>query len=527
LRRAKLWAQSCLVSEPAATLAAEEVELLKKENAELRELNQLLNLQVKALRAELWGPASERHVPDPGQKSLGFFAEPAAEVTPMAARQGQGKSGGAPGLPKGPKPLDPSLRRETIRVPDPELKELVCPVTGELMQPGFLERIEVLARQPAVYYVKVFERMVFTSPAKSAPAYSPWPPGVLPRARMDASVVGYLAAAHYADHQPFYRIEKQLERVGIDLPRNCQVSLMKQLDERMQPLVRLLMEQVLGSGYVHLDATPMAVADPARSGALREATLWAYRSKAGPVWFQYQPSKSPKHPDLVLRAADYHGIVQTDGASGLGNIGPPGQVTALGCLTHARRPFFKAWKAGERRAERYLLGMNRLFRIDRLAKRFLIGSEKRDRLRQKYSVPLFAQLIAWAQAEIVGAPPKTEFYEGLHYLLAQRSPLERCLSVPGAELSNNAVENSIRPLKLGAKNWLAVGHPAAGPRLANLFTVVENCRQAGIDPEAYLIDLIARMPDHPAKDLAALSPWNWRRTAPTTSAPGSSSGLGR
>jgi transposase len=171
--------------------------------------------------------------------------------------------------------------------------------------------------------------------------------------------------------------------------------------------------------------------------------------------------------------------------------------------------------------------MNRLFRIDRLAKRFRLDEAKRKKLRHNYSVPLFAQLIAWAQMEIVGAPPKTEFYEGLHYLLAQRTALERCLSVPGAELSNNAVENAIRPLKLGAKNWLAVGHPAAGPRLANLFTVVENCRQAGIDPEAYLIDLIARMPDHPAKDLAALSPWNWRAAGPTTSAPGSSSGRDR
>jgi len=515
------------VSEPAAALTAEEIELLKKENAELRELNHLLNLEVKALRAELWGPASERHVPGSGQKSEGFLVEPAPEVEAGPARQEGAKSGRSPGLPKGPKPLDPGLPRETIRVPDPELKELICPETGQLMQPGFLERIEVLARKPAVYYVKVFERMVFTSPAKSAPVYSPWPSAVLPRARMDASVVGFLAAAHYADHQPFYRIEKQLARIGVDLPRNCQVSLMKQLDERMQPMVRLLMEQVFAGGYVHLDPTPIGVADPARSGALREATLWAYRSKLGPVWFQYQPSKSPKHPDLVLRAVDYRGIVQTDGAAGLGNIGPPGQVTALGCLTHARRPFFKAWKAGERRAERYLLGINRLFRIDRLAKRFQLGAAQEQKLRDKHSAPLFAQLLAWAQAEIVGVPPKTEFYDGLHYLIAQRPWLERCLSVPGAELSNNAVENAIRPLKLGAKNWLAIGNPSAGPRLANLFTIVENCRQAGIDPEAYLIDLIARMPDHPAKDLAALSPWNWRAPVATTSAPESSSGPGR
>jgi transposase len=82
----------------------------------------------------------------------------------------------------------------------------------------------------------------------------------------------------------------------------------------------------------------------------------------------------------------------------------------------------------------------------------------------------------------------------------------------------------VRPLKLGAKNWIAIGHPSAGPRLAKLFTLVENCRQAGIDPEAYLIDIIARLPDHPAKDIAALSPWWWKpkAAASTTGAPASS-----
>lgn len=124
------------------------------------------------------------------------------------------------------------------------------------------------------------------------------------------------------------------------------------------------------------------------------------------------------------------------------------------------------------------------------------------------------------------ATPKTDLAEGVHYLLAHQAALERCLTVPEAELSNNGAENAVRPLKLGAKNWLAIGHPSAGPRLANLFTLVENCRQAGIDPEAYLIDLIAHLPDHPAKDIAALSPWRWKpapeAAASTTSSAGSS-----
>ena len=243
----------------------------------------------------------------------------------------------------------------------------------------------------------------------------------------------------------------------------------------------------------------------------------------GAVWFDYQPNKSPKGPDAVLSRANYSGLLQTDAAAGLGDIGPPGQITHLACHGHMRRPFFRAVKGQEKRAERYLHAVNRLFRIDRLAKRFGLSMEKRHKLRQKHSLPLFRQMLEWAKADTLTATPKTDFYDGVHYLLGQHASLERCLTVPEAELSNNGAENAIRPLKLGAKNWLAVGHPSAGPRLANLFTLVENCRQAGIDPEAYLIDIIARLPDHPAKDIAALSPWRWKPpVAATTSASGSS-----
>jgi transposase len=509
------------VTQPVQSDPLPSIDVLKKENTELRQLNRLLALKIEKLERQLWSPKSERYTPDEKQQTL--FAEP--EHAP-APEQKTVRTPKTSAIPRGPKPLDPSLPRTTIRVADPELKELICPESGKLMQPGWLEKIEVLARKPAEYYVKVYERMVFTSPLKTAPVYSPWPMDVLPRSRTHASVVAYLACAHFADHQPYHRIERQLERVGVDLPRNCQVSLMRQLDERMEPLVRQLQREVLGGGYVQLDATPIDLADPQRPGRLREATLWAYRSKSGPVWFDYQPNKSPKGPDLVLREADYRGILQTDGASGLGGIGPPGQVTHLGCLAHLRRPFFDAVKNNELRAERYLREINRLFRIDRLAKYFRLSAEKRQKLRAKHSLPLFRQLVARANEDTLTATPKTDFGDGVHYLLAQQVPLERCLTVPEAELSNNGAENSIRPLKLGAKNWQAIGHPSAGPRLANLFTLVENCRQAGIDPEAYLIDVIGRLPDHPAKDIAALSPWRWKRTAQapasTTSSIGSS-----
>jgi hypothetical protein len=472
-----------------------------------------LELQVRDLKNQLYGKKSERYAPGEGPKNMELFADPVA--APMASPVNTAPRGSKKtAIPKGPKPLDPALPRELVKVDDPALQDLFCPVTGRVMQIGFVERLEVLRRKPAVWFVQALERNVFVSPAKSAPVYSEWPSDVLPRSRVHTSVMAFIAAQHFCEHQPYFRIEKALERVGIDLPRVCQVSLMNQLDERMKPLVDAIQKEVLASGYVQMDATPIDMCDPARPGVVREATLWAYRAVEGAVWFQFQLSKSPTHPQAVLARSNYKGLLQTDGASGFAKLGLEGQVTHLGCFAHCRRYFFKAVKAGDPQAQIYLDDLNRLFRLERLAVHFALTPENREQLRNKYSLPLFQRLVSRAEVDTLKVPPTTNLGEAFHYLLAQKLSLERCVTNAHARLSNNLVENAVRPLKLGAKNWLQIGHPNAGPRLAHLFTLVENCRQEGIDPETFLIDVIARLPDHPMKRIDELLPRQWKLARP-------------
>lgn len=508
-----------------------EVERLRREKATLETKVQLLEFEVRKLKLDLWGRKSERLGPrdDRQEEMFPELPAPAAPVPPPAAKPASAPKS-ARRAPMGPKPLDPALPRVNITLPDPDLSQLICPETKRPRRPGFVEHLEVLARKPAEFYVKRYQRTVYVNDAKDAPVATDWPADVLPRARMHVSVLSHIATAHFADHLPYYRIEQQLGRVGVDLPRNCQVSLMAQLDRLVEPLVKALRADVLGSGYVGLDATPIPLLDPARPGSAREATLWAYRGATGSVWFDFQLSKSPQHPERVLKAADYRGLLQTDGAAGLGSIGPPGQVTALGCHAHARRYFFKAVQLRETASEPYLRGLNRLFRLERLAGHFRLREEDRVRLRERHSLPLFDSLVQRAQKERLTTLPKSLTGVALHYLLAQQVSLRRCLTEPRASLSNNATENVIRPLKLGAKNWLQIGHPDAGSRLANLFTVVENCRQAGIDPEGYLNDVIARLPGFPAARLTEWLPRRWAQQRPgdaTTAAAGSAADQSR
>lgn len=494
--------------------------------ADLRAQVRWLELRVKDLETQLFGRKSEQRR-GPARDNNLEWEELLGAATPLAADPvpAPPKSPGRRrSLPMGPKPLDPALPREVIAVPNPELKALICPVTQRPMQPAFVETLEVLARRPAVYFVKRYERTVFTSPAKTAPVYAEWPADVLPRARVHASIVAHIAAQHFCEHQPFYRLEKQLARVGVDLPRVCQVSLMAQLDERIRPLTAAIKAQVWQSGYIHLDATPIDVCDPGRPGAVREATLWAYRSTAGPVWFDFQGSKSPQHP--TERLAGFRGHLQTDGASGLDRIGQDdGRIVHLGCWSHARRYFVKAVDAGETAAAAYLRAIDGLFRVERLARHFQLPPPRRAVLRQKRSRPAADALFASAAVDLATVPPKTRLGQALGYLLGQKASLRRCLTEPVAALDNNAVERAIRPLKLGAKNWLFIGHPNAGPRLAQLFTLVENCRLVGLDPEAYLIDIIARLPDHPMKRIDELLPAAWLKARGQAAAPAAPSSV--
>lgn len=476
--------------------AADRVAKLEAEKLALKQ-------RVRDLARQVWGKKSERSR-RPERTPAAPGAKPPGKTSDEPRRR----------QPHGPQPLDPGLPREKIKLPDPDAKDLICPVTGELMRPGFTEKIEVLAFIPAAVVVRQFERTVFVSSAKSAPVATPWPEEVFPRSRVDASVLAHLAAEHYCEHAPFNRIEKRLARAGVRLPRGTQVSLMKKLDTLVAPASAAIKALVMQSGYIHLDATPVPLCDPARPGGTVESTVWGYRANGEPLcWYQfeYPHGKSPVHPDRELKAAGYEGLLQVDGASGLSDIGLKDRVIALGCHSHARRYAIKAVKDGDRNAEPYLAGFNRLFRLDRLARHFKLTAENKHRLRLEHSLPLFEWLLAMAEIDRPGVPPKTPLGECLTYLLEQQEYLRRCLTIRGADLTNNAAERSLRPLKMGVNNWQWIGHPKAGPRLANLFTLIENCRQVGADVAAYLTDLVTRLPNHPAGKIAELLPGAWKR----------------
>jgi hypothetical protein len=474
----------------------------RSREAEQAKAIEALTQQNRKLLRRAWGKKSER---SPAKKT--------SPAGPAGRKAKKTSDEFRPRVKHGPKPLDPKLPRVYIKLPDPDPLDRSCPVTGQPMKIGFTEKIEVLEVIPASVVVRVLERNVFVSPDKSAPVYTPWPDDVFPRQRVHASVLGHLGAEHYSEHQPFNRMEKKLERSGVRLPRATQVSLMQQLDKMARPAAEAIKADVMKSGYIQLDPTPVPLRDPARPGGTVESTIWGYRAAGRDlVWYQfeYERGKSPDHPDRELQAANFKGKLQVDGANGLNKIGIADQVIALGCMAHGRRYAHDAVVDGDQNASVYLEGYNKIFKIDRVTKRFRFSEEKRQQWRLRYSLPLFELMVAMAEEEMNEAMPDTLLWKCLHYLSEQQEYLRRCLTTPGAELTNNGAERALRPLKTGVKNWQSIGHPKAGPRLANLFTLVENCRRIGANVEAYLTDLVTRLPGHPAQKIAELLPAAWK-----------------
>lgn len=518
-------------------IKANHEKIIAMQDAEISRLQKIIDM----LKRQIYGASSEKRSPGTQQEFVNIpewdalmreadalNAATAREETPVKDVAKKSPAASAERRSAcGPRPLPPGLPREVVNIPDPDISELIDPLTGRIMKPAYTESVESLARKPASYYVIRYVRNVFTNEAKSAPVYSPWPAQVLTRAHMDMSVVAHIATLHYADHMPFYRIQKQLERAGINLSRSTQVSLMSQLDEKVEPLVNALRTGILEGGYIHLDATPIDMLDPNRPGAVREATLWAYRSRAGPVFFDFKLNKSPDHPSQLLDSKHYRGFLQTDAAQGLNTIGDgKAGIVHLACWAHARRKFHDAFMAKEQGAAAFLDIFRRIYRVDALARQFHLDNDRRHLLRQRHSLPAARSLFDLAlsiKAAVLAKSllPKSFMAQAANYLCSNQTLLLRCFEFPIANLDNNPVENAIRPLKLGAKNWLFIGHPSAGDRLANLFTLVENCRQEGIDPEAYLIDVIGLMDTHPQSRIAEILPAGWKlsRSAKTVSPP--------
>jgi transposase len=491
----------------AAPTTTDEVQQLREENAALR-------AQIAWLKQKLFGSGQSETL-DRAQLllQLGALEKLAAATRPTESITYERPAGPAP---KCTLPAD-----SFAHLPVKETIEIVPePVRAD---PSLYERIgEERTFEVDIVPPQLFKREIVRPKFRHcldrnrAPLVAPAPKRIATGGFASAGLIAWALTAKYADHLPLYRQEKMLARWGASISRQNLSDWTGLATALLEPLVKRMKQDLLAGGYVVVDETPIRCNDPdLRDGKTTLGWLWALSHPGGDVVFEWRLSR--RHEEAEWLLGDYRGLLQSDGYEGYAAYvrAHPG-VEWLGCWAHARRKFHEALAEAPGRAGFVLRLIGHFYRYE--AQWRQAGPALRAALRQGHFALTLALLKKTAQRLQELTLPRSQLGQACAYLLGHWTPLTAHLAHGRTQLDTNAVENAIRPSKLGAKNWLFVGHPDAGDRAAVLYSLIVSAQRHGHDPHAYLKDLLTRLPAMTTKDdLGPLLPSQWKPTAANAS----------
>ena len=376
---------------------------------------------------------------------------------------------------------------------------------------------EKLDVQPARYTRHLIIRPTFvskTAPDK-APVNAPLPPCLLEGSILTPSLLAHTLTAKYNDHLPFHRQEQILgRRHGINITRATLCNWAELGAHTLQPLYNIIAGDILDSDHINADESPVDYLDREKGGTSR-GYFWIYRSATAGVLYDWQSGRAHTCLDNILTGAgkSFKGILQCDGYSAYETWAAKQKgVTLAGCWVHARRKFKDA-EPHSKDADTVLNYIRRLYHQEHRFREWIAKShhppEAIIHYRRRYHKKLLNGLRNKLHQLQKQHLPKSTMGKAVSYCLNQWHKL--CLAVKHSPtLDNNEAENAVRPLKLGAKNWLFIGREDTGWRSAIIYTLVENCRILGHDPYAYLKWVFDKIPSMTNQDdMRALLPVNW------------------
>jgi len=407
--------------------------------------------------------------------------------------------------PTGRKPLPEHFPRTRIEHPLPEAERACSACGAERVKIGE-ETSEVLRFVPARYEVDVHVRGKYACRCGEGGVVTPpVAPRAIPGGYAGPSLLAHVIVSKYDDHLPLYRQAEIFRRAGLDLARSTLCGWIGGVMPLLEPVALEIRRAVLAQSYVQADETPVLVQE-GPEGRPKEAYFWLYRGGAtGEVFFDFRMGRSRDGPSEVLR--DFKGALQVDGYAGYDEIVEKNRLVALGCHAHARRKFHEAFDSSPKEASLALVLWRRLYKIEERAA--AMNAEQRLALRQAESVPALADLKALIDRLAPQAPPAGRLGKACSYAQNQWPRLERFATNGAWSIDNNAVERNVRGVAVGRANWIACGNAEGGRRAAVMYTLVESCKAARVEPFAYLTDLFERLPCAPASTIADFTPRGW------------------
>jgi transposase len=403
-------------------------------------------------------------------------------------------------------------RREIVHEP-----ACTCPVCGGSMRKVSEDVTEILEYIPGRFEVIRHIRPACSCRQCEAMVQKPMPALPIPRAQAGAGLLAHVLIAKFCDHLPLYRQAEIYARDGVDLDRATLASWVGKAAWLVEPLADRIGRHVMAGSVIHADDTPVPVLAPG-NGKTKEGRFWVYLRDERPhggtappaVLYRYTPDRKGERCREHLAA--FKGHLHADGYPGFGELykekdGKPALVTEVACWAHVRRKFFDEHKSnGSPIAKEALAKIGELFEIER----GIAGKppSQRQAVRMEKAKPKLDALADWLDGQLHLIPGKSDLAGAIRYARSRWAALT-CYCADGRlEISNNAAENAVRPVSLGRKNWLFAGSNAGGERAAIFYTLIRSAKMNGLEPEAYLRDVLTRIGEHPINAIDDLLPWN-------------------
>ncbi len=488
----------------------EEFNLLKKEKVELSAKVSDLTIELLYYKHELaqlkrmiFGSKSERFVPaTSGQLSLELNVEqesaPEQETESITYTRKK---------PKDPNknvpvrlPLPGHLHREE-HVIEPEEVTSGAKKIGEVVT-------EILEYTPGKFYVEKYIRPKYALPAEEGIIIGELPLFPIPRGNAGPGLLSHILISKFTDHLPFYRQAQQFKRQDITIAESTLNGWFSATCDLLEPLYDKLMQRVLQSWYLMVDETPIPVLTSLKPGSTHKGYFWVYYSPLDKlVYFDYRKGRSRDGPLKFMEG--FRGTIQTDGYSAYNIFEKHEGITLLACMAHARRKFEKALDNDLERAEYALKKIQDLYQTERKARESKLSYDQRKELRQKEALPVLEELETWMKEQLPEVLPKSAIGNAITYTLRLWKRLPRYLEDGHYEIDNNLVENSIRPVALGRKNYLFAGSHEGAKRAAMIYSFLGTCKINNVEPFSWLKDVLTRIPGHSIQRLDELLPANW------------------
>lgn len=478
---------------------------LQKENQELKKEIAYLKAELAQFKRFIFGKKSERYLSEePPLPPNTLFTQTELEENKIEniTQQITYEREKPTRKPGGRKELPSHLLRE-IEIIEPQDKNENDRIIGTLIT-------EILEYTPGKMYVRHIERPKYINDTTQQIKVASIPSSPIPKSQFGPKLITQVAISKYIDHMPLYRqIQQYTREQNIKINRSSLGESLHQHIEILNPLYELHKKITLTQQYIQTDETTYKVQTETKKGKTHLGYIWASRSpEQNLVLFTYQKTRSGE--SMTAHLGNYKGKLQVDGYTTYETLQNTPGLTIINCWAHARRYFEQALKSDPTESHTILKLIQQLYAIERHCKENKTTHDQRQKIRQEQSKEILEKIKTnLDKLSTQAILPNSTLGTAIGYTLKRWKNLSNYIDHGEVEIDNNLLENSIRPIALGRKNYLFAGSHESAQHAAMIYSFFASCKLHDINPYDWLLDILLRIKDHHINKLDQLLPQNW------------------